>query len=521
MAEAEINTKLGESLKISEDTVPASTEHTSTSNNLTKRLPRDVFEVIAEINRKRSRPRMNDPESSVDEQPTENTYEGRGRFRRETEESPRRRESQRTNSETIRPENDHSIIRREYQRNYQRQRRQAPIVSSWEDTRRKYEKSIKEGPTLVCETMLSKWKCESDVVEVAFWDVDNHKFEDLNNITVMKDGNPDKNYFCSTCKASIKKSRVPTIALKNGFHFPDKVACIDSLIRLEERFVSPRHVFQSIWSHKGLLGQYKTKGGIVNVPVNVETTNENNINTNVPVQTNEDDYDTVDEQGMEPESNEINPAENEMEDEPSLNAGTTESILTSDNDFTIRLAPGEGMTPISVLTDKDSDLLSFPKVYYGHKLEGSGSVSCGNLAKSVVRRFDRRAVMRPALLLYMDRKCLLTKMSSNISTILRKRSSNGTDGIPFTAKDVSNEDYVSNLLNKDQAFKTFSDGDVKTEAEAEDLSYDEKARLLQADPITTARYFDHRFRELKKTWLDEEGPFAGFSTNEYFFRVEF
>ncbi|KAG2192805.1 hypothetical protein INT47_005352 [Mucor saturninus] len=290
MAEAEINTKLGESSKISEDTVPASAEHTSSSNNLTIRLPRDVYEVIAEINRKMSRPRMNDPESSDDEQPTENTYEGRGRFRRETEESPRRRESQRTNSETIRPENDGPIRRREYQCNCQRQRRQAPIVSSMVDTRRKYEKSIKEGPTLVCvccgglfflknvslvnkETMLSKWKCESDVVDVAFWAADNHKFEDLNNITIMKDGNPDKNYFCLTF--------------------------------------------------------------------------------------------------------------------------TTESILTSDNDFTIRLAPGEGMTPISVLTDKDSDFLSFPKVYYGHKLEGSGSVSYGNLAKFVVQRFDRRAAMRP------------------------------------------------------------------------------------------------------------------------------
>ncbi|KAG2193339.1 hypothetical protein INT47_003721 [Mucor saturninus] len=68
--------------------------------------------------------------------------------------------------------------------------------------------------------------------------------------------------------------------------------------------------------------------------------NENNINTNVPVQTNEDDDDIVDDERIESENNETNPAENEMEDEP-LNAGTTESILTSDNDFTIRLAPGE------------------------------------------------------------------------------------------------------------------------------------------------------------------------------------
>lgn len=479
--------------------------------------------------------------------------------------------------------------------------------------------------------MLSKWKCKIDVVEIAFWAVDNRKFEDFKNVTIMKDNNPEKHYFCSTCKASIKKNKVPTIALKNGFYFPSKVACIDQLTRLEERLVSPRHVFQSIWSHNGVRGQYKTKGGIVNVPVNVDTSvsclprnfdstgiihislarkliftkdyikgnvspvkvwdaalylqstplyleydvqisnqdewNATNITSNVSDETNENDAESNNDNVNEAETNNEEP---EIEDEP-LNAGTTESILTSDNDFTIRLAPGEGRTPISVLTDKDSDFLSFPKVYYGHKLEGSASVSYSSLAKSVVRRFDRRAALRPDLLLYMDRKCLLTKMSSNISTILRKRNSNGTDGTPLTAKDMSNEDYITNLLNKDQAFKTFSgirssseywknqkknslamirqlgvptlfvtvsaaetkwnellcilkkviDDDVMTEEEAEQLTYDEKARLLQSDPITTARYFDHRFRELKKTWMDKEGPFAGYIINEYFFRVEF
>lgn len=44
------------------------------------------------------------------------------------------------------------------------------------------------------------------------------------------------------------------------------------LSKLEERLVSPRHVFQSIWTVRGTTGQFKSKGGIVNVPVNVDTT---------------------------------------------------------------------------------------------------------------------------------------------------------------------------------------------------------------------------------------------------------
>jgi hypothetical protein len=41
--------------------------------------------------------------------------------------------------------------------------------------------------------------------------------------------------------------------------------------RLEERLVAPRHFFQSIFTHKGSSGQYRNKGGIVNVPVTVDT----------------------------------------------------------------------------------------------------------------------------------------------------------------------------------------------------------------------------------------------------------
>ncbi|KAG2193629.1 hypothetical protein INT47_007461 [Mucor saturninus] len=65
------------------------------------------------------------------------------------------------------------------------------------------------------------------------------------------------------------------------------------------------------------------------------------------------------------------------------------------------------------------------------------------------------------------------------------------------------------------------DDDVMSEEEAETLSYDEKARLIQSDPITTARYFDHRFRELKKTWVAEDGPFCEYKISEHYFRIEF
>ena len=47
------------------------------------------------------------------------------------------------------------------------------------------------------------------------------------------------------------------------------------LIRIEERLSSPTHVFQTYWSVGGPKGQLKTKGGIENVPINIDSTVRN------------------------------------------------------------------------------------------------------------------------------------------------------------------------------------------------------------------------------------------------------
>jgi hypothetical protein len=56
--------------------------------------------------------------------------------------------------------------------------------------------------------------------------------------------------------------------------------------------------------------------------------------------------------------------------------------------------------------------------------------------------------------------------------------------------------------------------------EANQMNYGEKARLIQNDPVTCARYFDNRFKELKKTWKSADGPFPG-KILHYYHRIEF
>lgn len=53
-------------------------------------------------------------------------------------------------------------------------------------------------------------------------------------------------------------------------------------------------------------------------------------------------------------------------DEDNVNPGGQESIIVNDHEA-LRMAPGEGRIPLSVLQDKDSDYLSFPTIFCGER----------------------------------------------------------------------------------------------------------------------------------------------------------
>ncbi|KAK3931732.1 Glutamyl-tRNA(Gln) amidotransferase subunit D [Frankliniella fusca] len=84
--------------------------------------------------------------------------------------------------------------------------------------------------------------------------------------------NSDTEEFCKTCVTYIDKGEIPKLSLENGLRFPVVAEEIQKLNRVEERLLAPRHVFQTRWTVNGAAGQFKTKGGIVNVPVDMDTT---------------------------------------------------------------------------------------------------------------------------------------------------------------------------------------------------------------------------------------------------------
>ncbi|KAK3924058.1 Halomucin [Frankliniella fusca] len=137
----------------------------------------------------------------------------------------------------------------------------------WLKSVQQYEIEIRQYYSHVCnccgrimrESQLKKLdrrtlKIEDDVIQKVFH---------------VKKENVSK--FCKTCSSYIKKGKIPRVALCNGLDFPKVDKAISALNRIEERLLAPRHVFQSLWTHQGPNGQLKAKGGIVNVPVEIDT----------------------------------------------------------------------------------------------------------------------------------------------------------------------------------------------------------------------------------------------------------
>lgn len=201
-------------------------------------------------------------------------------------------------------------------------------------------------------------------------------------------------------------------------------------------------------TNHGIQEQWRGKGGIVNVPVNVDTTttllprqlddsniiyvslarrmcySKDYIKGNIsPAKTwraadylsNQELYqlysihldnswiknsntDTTDANNNE-NQNTANDANNEqMEEEEEINVSSQEILIINDNE-SLRFAPAEGRTPLSVLTDQNIDYLAFPKIFCEKRLvlqliESNTKIPYSSVIKPMARRYDRRAVSR-------------------------------------------------------------------------------------------------------------------------------
>lgn len=216
----------------------------------------------------------------------------------------------------------------------------------------------------------------------------------------------------------------------------------------------------------------------------------------------------------------------------------------------IEYAPGEGETPVSILLDEDCEEMAYPTCYGGyartHKLTYEDN------ALSELRRSDRRFV-RSDHLFFVHKKTQTKQLQASINTVLRKSELSSN----ITAAQALDKSYIKSMVDSDNAYR-FMSGitgspaywekqkknvlamvrqfgiftffitltaaethwsellrilkktvDGEDDADVSELDWIEKSRLIQSDPITCALYFNHRIREVMKTWKGaKDGPFG-------------
>ncbi|CAH0387819.1 unnamed protein product [Bemisia tabaci] len=230
-----------------------------------------------------------------------------------------------------------------------------------------------------------------------------------------------------------------------------------------------------------------------------------------------------------------------------------DEILIQDNDdiiterAQITIAPGENKKPVPSNIE-NLEILCHPKIYCGHKYDLKSKIFYHDIAKSEAMRYDRRACV-PRKLLYSAYKILENQMRSKVSTAVRRGKTQD-----LTAEEILDSNFLQTLFEDKETYYLLQDvrttpafwekvkkklismirqlgfphlfltlsgaekmwdnllqilyenvhnKNVSVENVSK-LSDCEKLYLIQQDPVTCARYFDHKIKKLFTTVLKKQ-----------------
>lgn len=289
---------------------------------------------------------------------------------------------------------------------------------------------------------------------------------------------------CNTCRQSLNKRKLPTLAKVNGFSYPDIPPGLPPLDPISERLVSPRLPFMQVRRLRhdfsyGIIGQ------VINVPVNVQDMvkclprhleEDDVINVNIKrnlahktnyisgymskrtvkewldVLQNSSLYRLYDikidlsrlqpalpsDEGLQDDpANRIEAISAEYTPESEVLAARQHTLLWNEEDC-LDIAPGHRATPLNIIYDRHAEELSFPAIYFGEprRFNMNISVTPYMMATSEIRRSDRRGAT-PQKVLYDAMKILRLRM---------------VDGIYSTFRSVSITESVTRRMLEDPEF---------------------------------------------------------------------
>ena len=232
------------------------------------------------------------------------------------------------------------------------------------------------------------------------------------------------------------------------------------------------------------------------------------------------------------------------------------------------VAPGEGNNPLYLLYDKNGEEMAFPTLYNGEPLDSifPASVSFDRRTRWELTAQDRRIAQNIELIFYKYKRYQLHYIQTQADFAMRfvKQNKKYTVGEVLNDSDRTNIATVDNgfffykkLRNSPQFlqqkkrellatirqlgiptfFVSLSAADTRWQVllqtlgeivdqkvysveEVENMSYKDKTRLINSDPVTCARYFDRRFLYFLKQILYKE-PYPLGKIVQHFYRVEF
>ena len=254
-------------------------------------------------------------------------------------------------------------------------------------------------------------------------------------------------------------------------------------------------------------------------------------------------------------------------------SGNLESLLDGDisSEHLLTFAPGEGQQPLGLFQDKDSEYLAFPTIYCGqHHLDNKDRVTkvhYSDICKWEARSVDRRVAQCVPNLFFKMKKLAIKHVADRANFAMRRYK---TKGRHYTAADMLSDTIRENLVHLDEGYYIFRslrnsppymqkrkkdvfamirqlglptwfmslsaadtrwknllkvlaqflDGKLYSDQDIDALDWNEKTRLVQNDPVTCARYFDHRVQQFIKIVLKSRSNPLG-DVADFFYRVEF
>ena len=252
------------------------------------------------------------------------------------------------------------------------------------------------------------------------------------------------------------------------------------------------------------------------------------------------------------------------------NLDTLVDDADADTNKVYTFAPGENQKPLSLYEDKDAEYLCFPTIFCGERREENENrkvaLHYSDIAKWELRSADRRAAQSVPNIFFKLKKIQTKQISDKVNLAVRRYKTEGkkiTAGQvkdPVQSKEIVklNEGYyIFRTLRNSPAYlsskkkdafamirqlglptwfmslssadtrwpdllKTLAqlDGKICTDDEARSMDWNTKTKYIQRDPVTCARYFDHRVQVFINTVLKSDHKPIGLVT-DIFRRVEF